>query len=136
MARPLLRAIALALAVALHAGAAAAQAQMDALRNSAPEDRAAAQTEFMKAKLALTPEQLPKIEALNLEYAKKLDPVLKSSDGPRVKTRTIRTVETEKEAALQKILTPEQFQTFLASKDALRQHLLERLAAKRGAAPN
>ena len=129
-----LRTVALALALALHAGA--ALAQPDALRNSSPEQRAAAQTEFMKGKLSLTPEQLPKIEALNLEFAKRLDPVLKGGDGPLVKARTIRTVESEKEAALQKILTPDQFQTFLASKDALRQHLLGRLAAKRGAAPN
>src|SRR5262249_45755711 len=41
----------------------------DALANSTPAERAAFQTDVMKEKLALTAEQAPKVQAINLETA-------------------------------------------------------------------
>ena len=127
--RSALARIALAFAL-LHAAPAFAQEMKDALASSTPQERASFQTEYMKTKLALTPEQLPKVEALNLSTAQKMEPVLKGTEGPFMKLHAARAIESEKEAALQAILTPEQFQTFLASREELKQKLEQKLADK------
>ena len=70
-----------ALSIALSVTASAALAQMDKLTNTTPEERAGAQTEMMKSKLALTSEQTPKSDAINQKYAKEMDPVIKGSEA-------------------------------------------------------
>jgi Spy/CpxP family protein refolding chaperone len=109
-----------------------------ALMKSTPGERAEVQTLLMKEKLHLTEQQVPKIHAINLQTAQKLEPVIKGNEGPLVKLRTVRAAEQEKEAALQGVLTPEQFQAFLAAREELRQKLEERLAQRKaaGAAPS
>lgn len=132
--RSLCLAFTLALLV-LASGSALAQGVSPALAASTPAERAKIQTDFMKEKLALTAEQVPKVEALNLETAQKMEPVLKGSEGPFMKVRAAREIEQTKETALQGLLTPEQFQKFLASKDELKQKLEEQLAKKAGGTP-
>jgi Spy/CpxP family protein refolding chaperone len=134
MMRPISLAFVLAL-LAFGSAPALAQAVSPALAASTPVERAKIQTDFMKEKLALTAEQLPKVDALNLETAQKMEPVLKGSEGPLVKMRAAREIEQAKETALQGLLTPDQFQKFLASKEELKQKLEERLAQKAGSKP-
>jgi len=128
-----MRSLAFRLALVLSlvvAAAAHAQGPSQALQSSTPQERATFQTEYMKTKLALTAEQLPKVSALNLETAQKMEPVLKGSEGPLVKLRAMKAIEDQKETGLQGILTPDQFQKFLAAREELKQKLEEKLAAK------
>ena len=116
-----------ALSIALSVTASAALAQMDKLKNTTPEERAGAQTEMMKSKLALTPEQTPKIAAINQKYAKEMDPVIKGSEGPLMKVRHMKQINTKKEAELKRVLSADQFQKYLASKEEMREQFEEKM---------
>lgn len=115
------------------ASSASAQELGPALMKSTPAERAKIQTLLMKEKLKLTEQQLPKVEAINLQTAEKLEPVIKGSEGPLAKMRAVREAEQAKESELQAILTPSQFQQFLAMREEMRQKLEQRLAEKKGA---
>lgn len=65
-----------------------------------------------------------------------MDPVLKGSEGPLMKIRSMKAIEDQKETALKGILTPEQFQNFLAAREELKQKLEEKLAEKAGGKAN
>jgi hypothetical protein len=130
--RRILRTIVLlALALWIAPGVAPAQQIPPEVASSTPQERAKVLTLVMKEKLALTPEQLPKVEAINLDAAQKMEPVLKGSEGPLVKMRTSKQVEQGKEAALQNVLTPQQFQQFLAGRDEMKQKAEQKLMEKR-----
>jgi hypothetical protein len=120
----------LALALWIAPGMTAAQVPPE-LANSTPQERAKALTLVMKEKLALTPEQLPKVEAINLDATQKMEPVLKGSEGPLVKMRTTQQVEQAKESALQSVLTPPQFQQFLTGREEMKQKAEQKLMEKR-----
>ena len=121
----------LALALWIAPGAASAQQIPPELASSTPQERAKALTLVMKEKLSLTPEQLPKVEAINLDAAQKMEPVLEGTEGPLVEMRTTKQVEQGKEAALQSVLTPQQFQQFLAGRDEMKQKAEQKLMEKR-----
>ena len=125
------RRIWVSLAILLAASASSAQGGLDSLAQTTPEQRAGVQTELMKAKLALTAEQVPKVEAINLDFAKQMDPVIKGSERPMMKLRQAQGIDQQKGAALQAVLTPQQFQLYLASKKEMKQKLEERFAQKR-----
>jgi hypothetical protein len=103
---------------------------MDKLMNTTPDQRATAQTAMMKENLDLTPEQLPQIAAINLKYAQKMEPIIKGSSGMLMKMSQMRGVNEEKEAELKGVLSPEQFQKYLASKDEMREQFEEKIEEK------
>ncbi len=106
-------------------------ADVDALKDTTPKERAAAQTMMMKSKLDLTEAQMPKVAALNEKYAEKMEPILKGSQGPLMKMRAMKGVESNKEAELRTLLTPDQFQKFQASKDEMREKIMDRIKEQR-----
>ena len=112
------------------AGAASAQ-ELQKLAGTTPAQRAAVQTEFMKTHLGLTETQQPKVAALNLKYAEQMQPILQGSDGPLMKMAAARRVDQAKDAELEGVLTPEQYQKYLAAKEELRQHLEQKLVERR-----
>ena len=116
-----------ALTLGMTALGARAQGKLEELRNTTPQERAAAQTEMMKSKLALTPDQTPKIAALNLKYAQEMEPVIKGSEGPFIRMRHAREISTRKEAELKQMLTPEQFEKYLASREEMREKFEEKM---------
>ncbi len=120
--------------IALVAGsllfALAASAQLADLKNTTPEQRAKALTEVMTTKLGLSPEQTSKVANLNLTYANKMEPLIKGSEGPFVKMREMRQINEAKEAELKQILTPQQFEKYLASKEQMREKVLEKVEQK------
>jgi hypothetical protein len=113
----------------LVAGGASAQGP-DKLAGTTPEQRAGAQTAFMKAKLDLSAEQIPKVEAINLKYAQQMQPILESSERPLAKMGETRRVQQAKDAELQRLLSPEQYANYLAAKDEMRQHVEQKLIEK------
>jgi Spy/CpxP family protein refolding chaperone len=72
-------------AVLLMASALTAAAQIDELKNTTPEQRAKAQTAYMKGKLDLTPAQLTQVEAMNRKYADQFQKFLASKEEMRDK---------------------------------------------------
>lgn len=122
--------VSLALGFLVLAASASAQQIPPALANSTPEQRAQMQTQVMKEKLALTDAQLPKVSAINLQIAQKMEPVIKGNDRALVKVREMRAAEHEREAALQGVLTPEQMQQFQAAREEIKQKVEQRLIEK------
>jgi len=99
-------------------------ADMDALKDTTPAERAKAQTAMMTMKIGLTDAEVAKVGPINLKYAEKMDPIIKGSDLPVMKMRAARSLEGQKEGELKAVLTPDQFQQFLAMKE----DMLEKLA--------
>ena len=109
-----------------------AAAQMDALKNTTPEERARIQDEMMKKKLDLTPDQQPKIASINLKYAQKMEPLLKGSERPLMEFRDMRELNDAKEGELKTVLSPEQFKKYLDSKEEMRAKFEERIKEQSG----
>jgi hypothetical protein len=77
-----------------------------------PEERAQMQTEWMEENLQLNDSQLVKVEALNLEYALKMEKI-KEINGNLSKLRAARKISEEKDKKLKKLLDKEQFEFYL-----------------------
>ena len=107
--------------------AAGAQNEMEKLKSSTPEERARLQTEMMKTKLGLTTDQTPKVAAINQKYAQRMEPIIKSQKGPLMRLRQMREVGQAKEAELKGVLSPEQFQKYLAEKQEMREKFEDKL---------
>jgi uncharacterized protein YpuA (DUF1002 family) len=122
----------LVIALCLLVGATAFAGELDALKDTTPEQRAKAQTAMMKEKLGLTDEQVAKIGALNLKYAEQMDPIIKGTEGQFMKARDVRNVEEQKEAELKGLLSPDQFQKFQAMKEEMREHLMDQIHKQAG----
>lgn len=117
----------LAVALLLSSGAGADEAQE--LAGTTPEQRATAQTDYMRDKLALSPDVASRVQQVNLDAAKKMEPVLKGDLGPLKKLAQGQQVQRDRESALQGILTPEQFQKYLDMKPEMRAAVEAKLAA-------
>jgi len=100
---------------------------MEKLKSSTPEERARLQTEMMKTKLGLTPDQTPKVAAINQKYAQRMEPIIKGQEGPLMRLRQMREVGQAKEAELKGVLSPEQFQKYLAEKQEMREKFEDKL---------
>jgi hypothetical protein len=107
--------------------AAGAQNEMEKLKSSTPEERVRLQTEMMKTKLSLTPDQTPKVAAINQKYAQRMEPIIKGQEGPLMRLRQMREVGQAKEAELKGVLSPEQFQKYLAEKQEMREKFEDKL---------
>src|SRR5262249_14232192 len=107
------------------------QSQMDKLKNTTPVERATVQTEMIKTKLGLSPEQAEKISAINLKYANRMEPVIKGSEGPFRKMRQAREINEAKEGELRQVLSPDQFQKYLADREQMRERFEEKMEQKK-----
>jgi hypothetical protein len=96
-------------------------AQLDALKNTTPAERASLQTELMKSRLALTPEQTRAVAELNLKYANRMEPIIKGSSNSLTKMFQMRKINNEKETELKRMLSPQQWEKFEASRDEMRE---------------
>ena len=99
-------------------------------RNIDPEEMAERQTNQMKEALALTAEQLPKVEALNHKYAKKLKDARDEADGDWESMRsTMMEMMREKDGEMKKVLTTDQWTTFEAQR---KERMQNRRGGRRG----
>jgi len=115
------------IALTLTGAAAEAQTGMDALKNSTPAERARLQTDMMKSKLSLTPDQTTKVAAINDKYAQRMEPIIKGQEGPLARLRQMREIGAAKEAELKGVLSPDQFQKYLAEKAEMREKFEDKL---------
>jgi len=79
--------------------------------NASPEDRAKRLTLVMKDRLSLTAAQEPKVAAINLKFAKKMEEARKIKDQA-TQDRTILDLSKQKDAELKAVLTPDQFKSY------------------------
>jgi hypothetical protein len=122
----------LAAAILLAGSSASAQGgDMDKLKSTTPEERATLQTMMMKEKLGLTPQQLPAVKQINLEAATQMQPVITGSEGKLMKLRTAKAIESQRDSQLQGVLSPPQYQQWLAQKEEMRQKIEQKLMEKR-----
>lgn len=124
-------------AVVLMAGSgASAQDAMDKLKDTTPEERAMLQTMMMKEKLGLTQQQVPAVKEINLEAATQMQPVITGSEGKLMKMRRAKEIESQRDAQLQGVLLPPQYQQWLAQKEEMRQKIEQKLMEKRAGGGN
>jgi len=110
-----------------------AQDGLAELKRTTPEERTRLLTDMMRARLSLSEAQVTQVREINLKYAKEMQPVLESSDRPFKEVWELRKINEGKEAELKKVLSPKQFDEYLAAKEEIRQKLEQRLLEKRAA---
>lgn len=100
------------------------------MKNSTPEERAKIQTEWMIKSLQLTDSQKNTVEALNLEYAMKME-TLKNLEGKRQKMKEARKISNEKDEKLKTILNEQQYQLYIDNRKELMKKIKERSGEKK-----
>lgn len=97
-----------------------------AMQDSTPQERAAFQTEMMRNKLGLDSAQLSQVRAINLKYALRNEPVIKSGDSKLARYRKINSSQREKQAELKKVFTAEQYRQYQAFQEEMKAELKHR----------
>jgi hypothetical protein len=105
---------------------------IDALKETTPEERAEAQTLMMKENLGLSEQKVEKVRAINLKYAKVMDPTIQGADGPMQKGRVASNRQAQKDGELKAVLSADEYKEYLASKLKMRDHIVERVFEERG----
>lgn len=105
--------------------------QLNAWQKHRIEQLADLQTEMMTAELDLTNEQIPKVYQVNLAYADDLLDNVGKMQGSKNKmqqskvAKSMKSDSKAKDEALKPILSADQYDIYLAHKEALRQYLKE-----------
>ena len=105
---------------------ASAFAQQNRLADIPAEERAQLQTQRMKETLHLDSAQVVKVAAINLSYARKMDPVIAGSGSRLTKLRAFQKVNAAKEKELQMVLSQQQFRQFKQQQQEMKQELKKR----------
>ena len=97
-----------------------------------PEQRADALTEWMKTNLQLTADQEGPVHAINLKYAKENESLRTSTQSRGAKLKTLKANNEAKKKELKNILTAEQFKTYEAKEEELKEKFKEEAQKRRG----
>lgn len=89
------------------------------LKAASPEKRAQMQTDYMNTRLALTAAQYNQVSGINLAYARRIEPILRSEDGRFTKYRKIKPLLEEKDEELKAVFTADQFKKYQDVKQEL-----------------
>lgn len=117
-------------AILLACLACTAQAQKPEREMPKPEEMAKRQTKMMKDSLQLDEKQMVKVEAINLEYAKKTTKVLESELERAEKMQEVQLINTNKDYEIKKCLTKEQAKRYQKMQEAIRARRQERKKEK------
>jgi hypothetical protein len=107
-------AIAIVLVTLLTTGNANAQPGIRDFKNSTPDQRAQFQTLMMKRKLNLDAGQLNKVQTINLKYAQKFQPIIKSTGSRLSKLKQAMALQKQKDQELQTVFTKDQYSQYQA----------------------
>ena len=107
-----------------------AQASMADMKNATPAQRAQIQTSLMKSKLKLDTNQVLKVQAINLKYAQKFEPIIKGSDGRMKKAREAIALQKQKDAKLKQVFTTEQYKQYQDFEQEMKSKIMSRLNGK------
>jgi hypothetical protein len=82
------------------------------LKAATPDQRAQMQTDLMKQKLSLTAEQYKQVSAINLFYARKIEPILRGDANRYSKYLQISPLLDEKDEKLKAVFSAGQFKKY------------------------
>jgi len=88
------------------------RAQSTEQKGSTPDQRALRQSDAMKTKLGLDTVQYQKVYDINLEYARKGQEIMEAGGGKFAKYRKFKSMMSEKDGRLKKVLTPDQYSSY------------------------
>jgi len=96
------------------------------------ENYAAKLDDWMKTNLQLTSDQIPKVEEINLKYAKRLEALKAKTIPRRQKLDILKADDKDKEKELKDALTVDQFKTYQAKKNEIKKQMKENIKKKKG----
>jgi hypothetical protein len=99
------------------------------LKNKTPEQRAGFQTSMMKSKLNLDSDQAAKVQAINLKYAQKFEPIIKSGDSRFSRLRQARALQKAKDAELKTVFTAGQYKQYQDFEAEMKEKLKDKMAS-------
>ncbi|SEN05102.1 hypothetical protein SAMN05192574_102301 [Mucilaginibacter gossypiicola] len=99
------------------------------LKNKTPEQRAAFQTSMMKSKLNLDSDQVLKVQVINLKYAQKFEPIIKSDDSRFSRFRQVKALQKAKDAELKTVFTGSQYKQYQDFEAEMKEKLKDRMAS-------
>jgi hypothetical protein len=97
-----------------------------------PEKLAKIETHYMDTRLALTSEQRRQVESVNLDFAKKLEPVMKDGPDTPGREQKVKALEDARDAQLAKVLTKDQFSRYQEDKSDMGDWVREQLRDEAG----
>ncbi|RKR81956.1 hypothetical protein BDD43_2118 [Mucilaginibacter gracilis] len=97
------------------------------MKNKTPEQRAQFQTGLMKGKLQLDTVQIVKVQAINLKYAQKMEPIIKGDDGKLKKYRAAMAIQKDKDEELKKVFSAEQYKQYQAFEAELKAKMKDKM---------
>ena len=115
----------LVLSVIVKAQSADSTKTEDKTADKTAEGRAAALTEKMKTQLALTDDQYPQVQAINLKYAQKNQAIFAGTEGRMAKFRSLQSSQKDKSKEMKAILTKDQYKMYEEMMDEMRQKTRE-----------
>lgn len=101
--------------------------EMSDRQNKTPEDRAQFQTTWMTKNLNLDSSQVDRVQLINLKYAQKNEPILKSGASNLSKFKKLKSLQDEKDAEIKKVFTPDQFKQYESLKEELKEDMKEKI---------
>jgi parvulin-like peptidyl-prolyl isomerase len=110
----------------------AVQAQsMEDFKHSTPEQRAQAQTEYLKTNLQLDDEQTQKVADINLKYAQKMESVIKGGSGRLAKMKAAKNINGQKEAEYKQVFTSDQYKKYGELKEDMKDNAKKKMKQRK-----
>ena len=95
-------------------------------QDSSADQKAKALTDRMKTQLTLNDDQYKQVYDINLDFVTKLGTVKENGGGKMAKFKSFKTIDGNRDAALKKVLTEQQFKDFQTQKKENREEMKER----------
>jgi hypothetical protein len=92
-----------------------------------PDQRAAKITEWMKTNLKLNDEQTAKVSDINKKYASKMEDLRSTITDKKKKMTAVKDLDKQKDSELQAVLTPDQFKSYLAKKEEMKEQVKSKM---------
>lgn len=105
----------------------AQQTMGDKLKAMTPQQRADYQTGLMKTQLHLDTQQIVKVKVVNLKYAQKIEPLIKSDDSKFTKFREFKKLQAAKDAELKVIFNAGQFKLYQDYESEMKEKMKEKV---------
>ena len=97
-------------------------------KDMTPQQRAGYQTGLMKTKLKLDTQQIVKVKAVNIKYAEKFQPIIKSDDNRFPKISQFMSLQKQKDLELKTIFTEVQFKQYKDFESEMRKKMQDKMS--------
>ena len=92
-------------------------------QHMAPGERAAKITEWMKTNLKLNDDQVTRVEEINKRYALKVEDIRTHVPDKKQKKSSVKALDRDKDAELKAVLSEDQFKSYLAKKEEMKEQI-------------